>query len=186
MTTNENADARTTRRHWLVASVSLMASVTLWLGAVAPAAAALVISPTSLSIELAAGDLGVVRGDITNTTGFGLNTDELFGSFSGYPSDALVVSQLLGFDVFALGDRTVTRGLDLFSVRLGSSAVAGATYEVEFFFSDINGNFSDPVVFSVTAAGPSQSVPEPASLLLVACGLAGVVRRRQRYTQQEA
>ena len=172
------------RRHWLAAGAGLAASLCLWMAPAAPAAAALVVAPTSLSVVLGVGAEAVVLGDITNSTGVALVSDELIGSFSGFAADSLVITQLLGLMPVNLPDRSLTRGLELFSISLGPDAVAGAVYQFAFSFSDPANNFSDPVVFSVTAAGVPNPVPEPATWLLVAGSLAAMAVRRQRPVPQ--
>jgi hypothetical protein len=173
------------RRAWLAGA--LVVAATAWLGALAPAQAALVVSPTSLSLELAPGETGIIRGDITNTTGFDLLSTDLFGSFSGYPSDALVIDQLLGLTDLSIDDRAVTRGLELFSVQLGAGAVAGQSYSIEFFFGDINGNFSPSATVLVTVPG-AQPLPEPGIAWLLGCGMLGLAAtsrcRRPHVTQE--
>ena len=173
------------RRHGLLGALALVGAV--WLGAMAPAQAELVVSPTTLSLEVAPGGIGTVFGDITNTTGFDLLSTDLFSSVSGYPSDALVIDQLLGFTDIAIDDRAVTRGLELFSVQLGAGAVPGQSYSVDFFFSDINGNFSPTATFLVTVPG-TLPMPEPDVAWLLGIGMAGLAatrRRRPRHLEQE-
>ena len=77
---------RSSRRRSLAILVALAAAACL--GTTAPAHAALVVSPTPLTLELASGDVGVVRGDITNTTGFDLLSSDFFGSFTWPGADA--------------------------------------------------------------------------------------------------
>ncbi|MDT7838907.1 hypothetical protein [Aquabacterium sp. OR-4] len=149
------------------------------LGAGVPAQAALLVTPTGTSIELAPGALSVVRGDITNTTGFDLGSGDLFGSFSGYPSNALIIEQLLGLVPLSIDDRAITRDLELFSVQLGSGALPGQTYTIEFFFGDVNGSFSEVATYSVTVA-QGHSIPEPGMAWLAGISLLGLAAGRRR------
>lgn len=147
-----------------------------WLGMATPARAELVVSPTTLTLDLMPGTLGIVQGDITNTTGFDLLSSDFFGSFSGFPQDALVVEQILGLTDEAINDRAITRGLDLFSVQLGVGAIAGSRYEIEFFFGEaIGGNFSPSAIVQVTVP----AVPEPSVSWLFGCGLLGLATIRR-------
>lgn len=170
------------RRSAIVATLVFVG--TAWLGMAAPARAALVVSPKALVLEVAPGAVGIVRGDITNTTGFDLLSTDLFGSFSGFPADALIVDQLLGLTDIAIDDRSIARDLALFSVHLGASAIAGDRYEIEFFFGDINGNFSEAAAVIVDVP----QVPEPSVAWLLGSGLLGLAaacRRRLQSTLKE-
>lgn len=175
------------RRGLLVGALLLTGA--MWLGLVLPARAGLVVTPTSLTLDLYPGALGIVRGDITNTTGFDLRSSDFFGSFSGFPSDALIVEQMLGLTDIAIDDRAVTRGLDLFSVQLGAGARVGDHYEIEFFFGEgIGGNFG-PASRVLVAVPDTNKVPEPSLpwLLGVALLSLGVSRRRlQSLNTKEA
>lgn len=166
-------------RRGLILGTLLLAAAG-WLGVVLPARAGLVVSPTVLTLDLAPGALGIVRGDITNTTGFDLLSSDFFGSFSGFPIDALIVGQLLGLTDVAIDDRTITRGLDLFSVQLGVGARAGERYEIEFFFGDaVGGNFSPSAIVQVNVPG-MQAMPEPSVAWLVGGALLGLAATRRR------
>ncbi len=158
---------------------ALVLAGTAWLGMAAPAQAALVVTPSTLVLELAPGAVGIVRGDITNTTGFDLLSTDFFGSFSGFPADALIVDQLLGLTDIAIDDRSVARDLALFSIQLGASAMAGDRYAIEFFFGDINGNFSEAAMVFVDVPG-GQQIPEPSVAWLVGSGLLGLAAARRR------
>lgn len=173
------------RRRFFAASLVLAGAA--WFGALAPAQAALVVAPISLTLNLAAGDLGVVRGDITNTTNFDLRSGDFFGSFSGFASDTLIIDQLLGLTDVGIDDRAITRNLDLFSVQLGAGAQAGQSYQFEFFFIDINNNQSSTSIFTVNVQG-AQAVPEPGAVSLVGAGLFWLAmsgRRRQPQPTRE-
>jgi hypothetical protein len=174
-----NADSPAGVRRGLMVGALLLASAG-WLGVALPAWAELVVSPTTLTLDLTPGALGIVKGDITNTTGFDLLSSDFFGSFSGFPSDALVVEQLLGLTNEAIDDRAITRGLDLFSVQLGVGARAGERYEIEFFFGEaVGGNFGPSAVVQVTVPG-TQVVPEPSVAWLVGGALLGLAATRRR------
>lgn len=166
-------------RRGLMVGALLLASAG-WLGVALPARAELVVSPTTLTLDLTPGALGIVRGDITNTTGFDLLSSDFFGSFSGFPSDALIIEQLLGLTDEAIDDRAITRGLDLFSVQLGVGARSGERYEIEFFFGEaVGGNFSPSAIVQVTVPS-TQVVPEPAVAWLVGGALLGLAATRRR------
>lgn len=154
-------------------------------GVLAPAQASLVVSPTSLTLNLTSGDTGVVRGDITNLTGTDLRSGDFFGSFSGFPSDVLLIDQLLGLTDLAIDDRTVTRGLDLFTVQLLPGAQAGQSYFIEFFFGDVNGSFSSTSTLTVNVQG-TQGVPEPGVVPLVGAGLFWLAMAGRRRAAQHA
>lgn len=152
---------------------------TAWLAMVAPAQAALVVMPNTLVLELESSAVGIVRGDITNTTGFGLLSTDFFGSFSGFPADALIVDQLLGLTDVVIDDRSIVRDLALFSVQLGVGAQTGERYAIEFFFGDVNGNFSEAATVFVDVAG-AQQISEPGVAWLVGGGLLGLAASRRR------
>lgn len=157
------------------------------LGTMGEACASLIVAPTPVAFDLVPGQLGIVRGDITNTTGFDLLGSDFFASFSGYDVNTLVVEQLLGLTAVALRDRTVTRDVALFSVQLGAAAQAGQRYAVEFFFGDVNGNFSVPATVEVNVRG-SQAVPEPGTAWLVGGTLLALAvnsRRSVRHTGRD-
>ena len=160
-----------------VLTLALLAFV--WLGGTSAAHADLVVMPTNLSFNLEVGQTWTVSRDITNTTGFTLQGTDFFGSFSGFSSDALLVNQVLGLTPITINDRTIARGVDLFSVQLGSGALAGQSYPLEFFFGDANGNFSAATTIVVTFVG-AQQVSEPGGLALATCALFGLVASKRR------
>lgn len=144
------------------------------------------VTPTSSTIALELGESAIVTGDILNLTGMPLLGTDLFGSFSGYPDDALKVSQLLGMDDMLFPDRSITSAIDLFSIELGTGAQEGATYAIEFFFVDVNGVFSNTSVIDVTVA---QAIPEPGTWPLIAMALPCLAllthrTNRARYTSR--
>lgn len=172
-------DRPTRLRRGVLVGALLVASLG-WLGLAQPARAALVVAPTTLQLDLTPGATGIVRGDITNTTGVDLRSTDFLGSFSGFADGALIIDQLLGVTDLLIDDRVITRGLDLFSVQLGANAVAGASYFVEFFFGEsVGGNFSESAVVRINVAG-AQGVPAPSAAWLVAGGLLGLAAMRRR------
>lgn len=130
------------------------------------------LTPSTDSVTIAPGETVLIDGAVTNLTGLGLLTTEIFLNFSGFPADTLEITQLLGSPEVLIPNRTASASLDLFSISLLSGASAGSTYSFEWFAVDINGVFSDVMPMSVTVAGV---VPEPTSLVLMVIGLLATV-----------
>lgn len=138
------------------------------------------ITPDITSVNLDIGDTFTVLGRVTNITGVGLRTTDIFLNFSGYADAALELAQLLGDPDLPLPDRDISDLLALFSVTVLPGAAGGSSYQIDFFGMDINGVFSEAAAVTVTV-NASQGVAEPFGPLLAMTALVmawGTGRRR--------
>src|SRR5438046_2274691 len=85
----------------------------------------IILTIDPLALSGAPGDTLIFRGRITNLTGVTLTATDLFLDFSGFDPDSASPSQLLGTPDFVLPDHTFSAIVDLFSVLLAPTAVAG-------------------------------------------------------------
>lgn len=128
-------------------------------------AGTLVVTPASTAITLLPGEQIAVTGHITNLTGMPLYASDIWLNFSGYPAGTLALTQVLGQPEIVLDDRTVSPLLTLFTIDTLAGAQLDAVYTFEFFAVDTNGVYSDSVAMNVTL------VPEPVTVMMLACGL---------------
>lgn len=157
---------------WLVRAVG----VCLLLGGLGTAARAgeLVVTPDFFDLSLTPGQPLILKGAITNTTGFDLRSHEVFFSISAYPEDLLTIDILLGLTDIALLDRTRVCDLDLFALTLVDTGAPLESFSFDVSAFDVNGNFAQTFTLNVQVA---QGVPEPATWALLL--LAGLLLRTQ-------
>lgn len=121
-----------------------------------------------------------VSGTITNRSGADLHATDLFLNFSGFDFAAVTPTQQLGTVDFILSNFTFRPGVDLFTVAIAPTALAGPQ-TLQVVLQDAAGNLSPSYSFVVNIVS---TVPEPPALLLMLAGLAWLVwlSRRARKT----
>ena len=123
----------------------------------------LAVTPSVSMASLDVGQRYTVVGKVSNVTGIDLRTTDVSLSFSGFPFLALEVDQVLGNPDLALPDRSTSPLLALFDLTVLPGAVAGLSYDLEFFGQDINGVFSAPETIAFRLNAP-QGLPESGTL----------------------
>jgi hypothetical protein len=150
----------------------VLAGIISLIGLLAPPSPA-ASGPLALSIDqpdrmVPAGSTVVFTGTITNNTGVGLDAAvDLFLNFNNFDPAVLSFIQVLGVPDFFLSNGSTSPDVELFDALVDPSAtVAGSPYLADVTTSDTNGDVSNDVTISISAA------PEPGSVALLFAALA--------------
>jgi len=163
--------------HRPLCSTCLLAVVLLAAGTGAARAAPLLeLSIDHPSQSARAGQTLDVSGTVTNRSGADLSATDLFLNFSGFDFATVTPSQQLGAVDFSLPDFTFRSGVDLFTVDIAPTALAGLQ-TLQVVLQDTAGNLSPSYSFVVDIEPAVGTVPEPPTLLLMVAGLAWLIRR---------
>lgn len=112
------------------------------------------------------GETVVFSGNISNNTGFDLESTDLFLDFLAYDFIYITPNQELGFVPFLIPNFTESGNVALFNVEIAPFIVPD-TYYLSVLLQDINGNLTDAIDVAIIVS----EIPEPSVAILLLFGL---------------
>jgi hypothetical protein len=132
--------------------------------------------------------LGSFDGDVTFDLGLLTYSDVVFGSELGEPvTEALVSVDVVGgvltgtaVSLLSPPELDALQGTDVMLGTISFVAAGPGSGQIEVTRAQLSDAFGAPLTIDWLGSSPITVIPEPTTLLLVACGLAGVAAWRKR------